>query len=223
MFHSRIETIDPEPPCKPFQFSLQRLMVFSICTGAGIVYSPLLTIIVLIVIVIPAVFIKSWIEWLVVLGVFGFLIALLMPLTSGCGCRRKRSEVRILSMALEHYHSDFAAYPPEDIRSLDSSESLVKYLIQPVQTKNRSWGPYIEMPPSQIKDSNGDGKPELFSRSGAKFFYRTTDSGKFTVIDPGKDGLIGGTFTKAAGFVPNSRDANGDGVADDKDNIYSNP
>jgi hypothetical protein len=215
--------LNPEPR---FRFSLRRLMVFSICTGAGMVYSPLVTLFILVVFVLPAIVLKSWIESTVVSLTLFFLIGLLMPVFSRSGPSRIRvahKHVELIAIALERYYADFRAYPPEDPRSSDSSELLVKLLLEPVVANGREYGPYILMSPSQISDANGDGNPELFSSYGGKYFYGLKDDGSFVIVDPGKDRLLGGSFSKQHGFVSDSRDVNGDGVSDHSDNLYSTP
>jgi hypothetical protein len=83
--------------------------------------------------------------------------------------------------------------------------------------------PYLQPPVEFIRDFDGNGVPELKTVSGHDYVYILRSNGEPLVIDRGPDGLLGGSINVVKGFVPDGSDANGDGVADDKDNLYSSP
>jgi hypothetical protein len=134
-----------------------------------------------------------------------------------------RKNMEAISIALERYQADFKSYPPEHYRRTGSAESLAHYLCEQLSKDTKNYSPYMALHPDRLKDSDGDGQMELLNLWDSRYLYKLTHDGSPLVIDPGKDGLLGGIFSKETGFVPDESDANGDGVADDRDNIYSSP
>jgi hypothetical protein len=216
---SETERVDVKPP--KFQFSLWQLLFGSVCVGAGVVYSPIGT---LWVVGLGSLYVflffgpQPWRNY-AILGLLGFLVFIMATpvLTVSRGPRRQRVALQMMNaitMALQKYHDDFVAYPPDNFPSSNSSEALYHFLCTRLQSGEMRYGPYIEN--VQSVDSDGNGLPETNTVFGGNYLYVLRSDGKPLVIDCGPDRLLGGTINAQNGFVP-------DGTGDDKDNIYSTP
>jgi hypothetical protein len=220
------ETTQPGDSPPRFQFALWQLLTGSICVGAGVVYSPIGTLLFLLAtgMIAASLYIKFR-SFLVVSALWLLLAVVLIPMLSPRG---RRSRVRVakyqldaIAMALEKYRDDFREYPPDNFNLSNGSELLHHYLCRGVQIGQMHYGPYLEN--IQTSDLDGNGILELNTTWGHRYIYILRSDGKAQVINPGKDGLPGGTINSEKGFVPDGSDANRDGDPDDKDNLYSIP
>ncbi|MHC4247645.1 MAG: hypothetical protein ACYS9X_00810 [Planctomycetota bacterium] len=76
--------------------------------------------------------------------------------------RRARAEIKCLTMALDRYHLDMAAYPPDTAPRDDDAwdaRSLHRYLCRKLldSVTGRQRGPYLEVSPDWVRDVDNDG------------------------------------------------------------------
>jgi prepilin-type N-terminal cleavage/methylation domain-containing protein len=170
------------------------------------------------------------IELLVVVLIIGILMALLLPALGKARAASRRSAAKAtmhtIAMALEKYREDFKYYPPDDklgttpigpLQADTGSKVLAYYLCQRFADGEMHFGPYVDLSSARLVD--GD---KMVSPLGGFYRYKIfTDSAglpqSYTVVDPGEDRLLGLNDM----LQPDNSDANGDGVPDDRDNIYS--
>ncbi len=169
-------------------------------------------------------------ELLVVIAIIGILMAFLLPALAKARATARRGAAKqtmnTLSMALEKYRDDFKYYPPDDklgTASIDplqpdtGSQVLAYYLCQRFAVGETHYGPYLDVSNTQMKDGK-----QLVSPLGGFYKYKLFKDAagnpqSYFVADPGEDKLFG----LSDQMLPNNTDTNGDGVTDDKDNIYS--
>ena len=170
------------------------------------------------------------IELLVVVCVIGILIALLLPALAKARAASRRNAAKAtmstIAMALEKYRDDFKYYPPEDKLGAASlsptlpdsgSKVLAYYLCQKFTDGEMHFGPYLDLSTARLKD----GDKVISPLSGFYRYKIFADANgtpqSYQVVDSGEDRLLG----LDANLQPDNSDANGDGIPDDKDNIYS--
>lgn len=129
--------------------------------------------------------------------------------------------------ALSAYSEYFKDYPPDNLPNGNGSEILYLYLGTALPGQGQTYGPFAMFSSSLIK-TMPSGKREILSPFGSRYSYKLLLDAKgkrrgYIVVDPGADGLLGGTLDAIQGFRPDNSDANKDGVPDDKDNIYATP
>jgi prepilin-type N-terminal cleavage/methylation domain-containing protein len=160
------------------------------------------------------------IELVVVISIILILAALLAPIISIALKTSRETAARgvmdSIVMGLGQYYNECDAFPPDDPPGMDSNECLTYYLTSNTRKGDRRVGGYLPVNERMSRDSDGDGKWELYSPMGGKYEYRLLHGqGSLPiciVIDPGHDMKLGGSMDPAVGFVP-------DGSGADKDNV----
>ena len=170
------------------------------------------------------------IELLVVVAVIAILMGLLLPALAKARATARRGAARhtmnTLVMALEKYREDFKYYPPDDklgTAPLDlskpdaGSKLLAYYVCQRFTDGETHYGPYLDLSNTQLKDGT-----QIISPLGGFYKYTVFKDANgiiqsYLIADPGEDKLFG----VDAAMKPDNSDLNGDGIPDDKDNIYS--
>jgi hypothetical protein len=218
-----------QPP--RFQFALWQLLAGSILVGAGVVYSPVWTLVIVLMGTFTVMMLYGPQRWRDYAILSTMVIPLFMIVLGTLTTTRRKGPVRMrreammmnaIEAALARYHIEYSAYPPDNLPNASGAESLAHFLCDPLQKGGIQNDPFME--PGDIKrDTDGNGTPELKTVWGHDYIYVLRSDGKALAIDRGPDGFLGGTVTHEKGFVPDGSDANSDGVADDKDNLYSSP
>jgi type II secretory pathway pseudopilin PulG len=211
-----------QPP-RWFQISIMRLLFLLIVIGGGILFWPVSPVIA-VVLFLPALVFKAWTKRIVASLILLLLIVVAisnLPQFKAARITRAKSNLSLIMAALETYRKDFGAYPPETFSASNGSEVLHHYLCRRMQAGEIHYGPYIEN--VAAGDLDGNGIPELNTIWGRDYIYVALADGTIWVIDRGPDGFLGGTVSPEKGFVPDGSDANGDGVTDDRDNIFAFP
>jgi hypothetical protein len=225
---SETEGSSVSPP--RFQFALWQLMAGTILVGGGVVYSPIGTLVLVGIGLYIGFTVYGPRPWKEIAIVFAIGFPLFMVIIGVFSSKARRGPVRLrpaalfidgIEAALARYHVDYGAYPPDILPNASGAESLAHYLCESLQKDGIQSDPFLQYPSEFKRDSDGNGVPELKTVWGHDYIYALRSNGKPLVIDRGPDGLPGGTINFEKGFVPDRSDANGDGVADDKDNLYS--
>jgi hypothetical protein len=122
-----------------------------------------------------------------------------------------RKTIDTISMAMQDYHNDFNAYPPEI--GTNGSRMIATYLTRGLRKRDSQIGPYLKVNDAQLTNSDGKftsnpDEQQFLSPLGGEYAYvilKDTVKGVeketgYLLIDPGCDKLLGGTISNRTGF-----------------------
>jgi len=134
-------------------------------------------------------------------------------------------EVQALYFGLRAYRDDFGAYPPDELPGHSSGAVLYHFLCERFGCTEDGNGPYLNARSTCVGTKDNAGWPEYRSPYGGEYVYkvlRKPDGMQdVLIIEPGRDGLLGGTIDPQKGFIPDETIRNSHGDPAWKDNISS--
>jgi len=140
----------------------------------------------------------------------GIVVFVLSNITCGCEPAPKkvvaRARLHTFAVAIEMYHTDFGAYPPDDFHGGNGSEIMRHFLGKKLCAGSTTFGPYLEFTESQLRDIPGSPNKKIVSPFGGDYYYcvRVDSKGQpngYLLVDPGKDQELGGRLDREKGFI----------------------